>query len=94
MHHETEQPAAPPYRRPAAVQTHISRAARDWELLGQVEKILDRPPDILAAMVRCEPAKYEAFQEYLAGLVERHVTIVDAATEAHAAIEASLKEEL
>jgi hypothetical protein len=82
--------AAAPYRRPAAPHSFVDRAARDWELLGQVEKILARPPDILASMVRCEPERYLQFMGYLAALVERHVAIADAGTEAHAVIEAVL----
>ena len=83
--------AAAPYRRPDGPNSFVDRAARDWELLGRVEKILARPPEILAAMVRCEPEKYARLLRWLAALVERHVAIVDAATEAHQVVEAALE---
>lgn len=65
--------------------------ARDWELLLQTERVLARPPEVMAAMVRQNPEAAEMLLAPLAALVERHVEIADAATEAHGIILAALR---
>ena len=81
-------PASPaPYRRtPNSLAQWMVKAAKDFALLGRVERLLEVDKDMLASLVRAASAEHEVLLQSLADLVERHVAIVDAATEAHEAL--------
>ena len=80
-------------RNPPGLRAWMRRAELDHALLGRVEMLATCEPAMIASLVRADPGNYLRLRHDLAGLVERLVAVVDAATEAHDTIEAVFRGE-